>query len=170
MSVDTGYMRRRIRPAAAGDLDRIMEILDAARGIMRSDSNYSQWSDGYPSRETIGGDISRSCGYVIEDEDIVAYFAFVPSPEPTYGTIYGGAWVMDDEPYFVIHRLASTPDSHGIFASVMRWALERCSNLRIDTHEDNRIMRKLIARHGFSPRGIILLSDGSPRLAYQLVR
>ena len=51
----------------------------------------------------------------------------------------------------------------------MRWCGERISNIRIDTHRDNRIMQKLISRSGFSYCGIILLADGAERLAYQRI-
>jgi hypothetical protein len=98
-------------------------------------------------------------------ESIAAYFALLPSPEPTYFTI-DGAW-LTDEPYGVIHRMASYPDVHGIFAAIMDFAAERYAHLRIDTHRDNRIMQHLIEKYGFTYCGIIYLADGSPRLAYE---
>ena len=42
-----------------------------------------------------------------------------------------------------------------------------CSNIRIDTHRDNRIMRHNIEKHGFAYCGIIYLANGDERLAYQ---
>ena len=96
---------------------------------------------------------------------IVAYFALLPSPEPTYDVI-DGAW-LTDEPYGVIHRMASYPDIHGIFSTIIDYAASRFSRLRIDTHRDNRIMQHLIEKHGFTYCGIIWLEDGSERLAYE---
>ena len=96
---------------------------------------------------------------------LVAYFALLPSPEPTYATI-DGAW-LTDEPYGVIHRMASYPDVHGIFAAAVDFAAARYPRLRIDTHRDNRIMRHLIEKHGFTYCGVIRLADGAPRLAYE---
>ena len=95
----------------------------------------------------------------------VAYFALLPSPEPTYSYI-DGAW-LTDEPYGVIHRMASYPDVHGIFAAIIDFAAARHAHLRIDTHRDNRIMRHLIEKHGFTYCGIIWLTDGTERLAYE---
>ena len=63
--------------------------------------------------------MEKDGGYVIEDGDkIVGYFAFLPSPEPTYARIYGGKWLDDMWPYHVVHRIASYPQAHGIFSSM----------------------------------------------------
>ena len=96
---------------------------------------------------------------------IVAYFALLPSPEPTYDVI-DGAW-LTDEPYGVIHRMASYPEVHGIFSTIIDFAASRYAHLRIDTHRDNRIMQHLIEKHGFTYCGIIWLLDGTERLAYE---
>ena len=95
----------------------------------------------------------------------VAYFALLPSPEPTYDYI-DGAW-LTDEPYGVIHRIASYPDVHGVFSAIIDFAAARYPHLRIDTHRDNRIMQHVIAAAGFTPCGIIWLPDGTERLAYE---
>ena len=158
---------RRIREAIITDLPAIMPVIDAARELMHRSGNVNQWINGYPSEEAITTDIERHGGYVVtEDERIVAYFAFLPSPESTYAKIYEGAW-MNDEPYYVIHRLASLPDVHGIWNSILEWAFEQTSTLRVDTHRDNHIMQHNILKHGFTYCGIIYLLSGDERLAYQ---
>ena len=161
---------RTIIQARASQLPRIMEVLSAAKQIMRSSGNTNQWIGGYPSEEVILSDISKGCGYVVSDsKEIVGYFAFVPSPEPTYKNIYQGKWVDDSLPYHVIHRIGSFPDSHGVFKSIMDWCFSQDLNIRIDTHRDNRIMQHLITKEGFSYCGIIYLANGDERLAYQKV-
>lgn len=158
---------RQIRPAAEADIPAILLVLEAARGIMRASGNTQQWKDGYPSEETLVADILQGYGYVVEDIGrIVAYFAFIPSPEPTYGFI-DGAWLEDTAPYHVVHRIASFPEAHGIFRSVMDWCFGRDANIRIDTHRDNRIMQHCILQYGFQYCGIIYLMNGDERLAYQ---
>ena len=158
---------RCIRLATVADIDGIMAAIAAAKGIMRSIGNHSQWADGYPSNEAIFTDISRYGGFVIEDDGrIVAYFAFLPSPEPTYDRIDGG-WLDDVLPYHVIHRIASYPDSHGIFSDIMDYCFSQDPNIRIDTHRDNSIMIHNILKHGFTYCGIIWLASGDERLAYQ---
>ena len=99
--------------------------------------------------------------------NVVGYFAFLPSPEPTYQEIYYGNWLDDEKPYHVIHRIASLPDAHGIFSSIMNFCFARESNIRIDTHRDNAIMQHNIEKHGFAYCGIIYLASGDERLAYQ---
>ena len=166
-----------IRKATYEDIPRIMEICDEARSIMRSDGNMTQWTGGYPSEDIISKDIGRAVGYVIEsgdgstgnEKDIVGYFAFIPGIEMTYLEIEGGSWIDDIKPYCTIHRLASTKASRGVARACFEWCREQCGNLRVDTHEDNRIMRRCIERAGFTYCGIIHLADGAPRLAYQKI-
>jgi len=161
---------RHIRPAEEADIPAILPVLDAARRIMRESGNPHQWADAYPSADAIRKDIERGGGFVIEDVGkVVAYFAFLPSPEPTYDVIEGGRWLDDTLPYHVIHRIASYPDTHGVFADVIAWSLARERNLRIDTHRDNRIMQHCLQKAGFRYCGIIYLVNGDERLAYQLV-
>lgn len=160
-------MHRTIRLATYDDIPAIMLVIDAAREMMHSSGNVNQWINGYPSEEVIHADIARDGGFMVtDDERIVAYFAFLPAPEPTYEKIYDGAW-LNDEPYYVIHRLASWPDVHGIWDCVLEWAFERTRTLRVDTHRDNHIMQHNILKHGFTYCGIIYLLSGDERLAYQ---
>ena len=161
---------RIVRLAQVADLDKIMPVMDAAKGIMRSDGNMNQWSDGYPSSEAILADIHRKGGFVMEDcGKIVGYFAFLPSPEPTYSYIEGGEWIDDVMPYHVIHRIASYPEIHGVFSDIMEYCFSQDPNIRIDTHRENSIMRHNIAKHGFTYCGIIYLESGDERLAYQKI-
>ena len=160
---------RIIRPAESSDIPSIMPVMDAAKRIMRESGNLLQWVAGYPSEDVIQGDIDRGGGIVMEDSGrIVAYFAFLPSPEPTYRTIEG-RWMDDTAPYHVIHRIGSFPDAHGVFSDMVSWCLAREGNLRIDTHRDNLIMQHCILKAGFEYCGIIYLANGDERLAYQLV-
>ena len=107
-------------------------------------------------------------GFVLEEAGrIVGYFAFLPSPEPTYSKIYNGKWLDDKQPYHVVHRIASYQDVHGIFSSIMDFCFSHDSNIRIDTHLDNHIMQHNIEKHSFTYCGIIYLANGDERLAYQ---
>ncbi len=161
-------VKRIIREAQLSDMADIMTVMDAAKKIMRQSGNLYQWNDGYPSEAVILADMEKNGGFVVEDEAIVVgYFAFLPSPEPTYFNIYEGNWLNDEEPYHVVHRIASYPDAHGIFSSIMDYCFSHDPNIRIDTHRDNKIMQHNIAKHGFTYCGIIYLASGDERLAYQ---
>ena len=168
-------MNRIIREAKPTDITDIMQVMEAAKKIMRQSGNLHQWADGYPSEAVIISDMEKHGGFVLEEGDgedqstgrIVGYFAFLPSPEPTYSKLYNGKWLDDVQSYHVIHRIASYPDVHGIFSDVMEFCFSHDANIRIDTHKDNRIMQHNIEKHGFTYCGIIHLADGDERLAYQ---
>ena len=159
-----------IRKATHNDIGQIMPVIDAAKGIMRASGNLYQWVNGYPSGAVIAADIDKGNGYVLEEQGAIAgYFAFIASPEPTYAYIEGGAWLEPSLPYYVIHRIASFPEVHGVFKAIMDFAFGICPNIRIDTHRDNRIMQHNIEKYGFRYCGIIYLESGDERLAYQKI-
>ena len=144
-----------------------MAVFDAARKIMVDSGNTNQWKNGYPSEEIVLSDIEKDGSYVIEDGgQIVGYFAFLPSPEPTYYKIYDGEW-LDDDPYGTIHRIASDGTHRGIMKECVSFCESIIPNLRIDTHNDNKVMQHQIEKNGFTKCGTIYVEDGSPRIAYQ---
>ena len=164
-------MNRTIREAIPTDMAAIMMVMDAAKGIMRQSGNMYQWGEGYPSEAVITADMEKHGGFVIEETArVVAYFAFLPSPEPTYDKIYEGEWLDDTQPYHVIHRIASYPQIRGIFSSIMGFCFAHETNIRIDTHRDNKIMQHNIMKNGFTYCGIIYLLSGDERLAYQKLK
>ena len=160
-----------IREAKPADIADIMLVMEAAKGIMRASGNMHQWADGYPSEDAITADMEKKGGFVIEDANkkVVGYFAFLASPEPTYAQIYEGQWVDDVQSYHVVHRIASYPDVHGIFSAIMDFCFSRDTNIRIDTHRDNKIMQHNLLKHDFTYCGIIYLLSGDERLAYQRI-
>ena len=128
-------MSRIIREAQPSDMADIMRVMDAAKKIMRQSGNMHQWGDGYPSEGNITADMERGGGFVIADGDqIVGYFAFLPSPEPTYDRIYEGKWLDDERSYHVVHRIASDPEAHTLFSDIMDFCFSHDPNIRIDTH------------------------------------
>ena len=161
-------MNYTIRKSTLADLPAILGLRDQAREIMRSYGNTFQWPDGYPRDDMFLKDIKLGGSHVMLDEkgELVGTFALLPCPEITYNVIYDGQW-LDDEPYHVIHRIASTPDSHGVLDALLDYCERLVSNIRIDTHEANIIMRKGLERHGYQYCGIIHLLNGDERMAFQ---
>lgn len=156
-----------VRLAGYQDIDTILRLFSEAREIMRADGNIHQWEGPYPGEEQVRSDIELGVGrVVVHDGEVVAYFAIIPSPEPTYAYI-DGKWLDDDLPYMVIHRIASSRTSKGVFREIIEYSSSLCGNIRIDTHRDNHIMQHVIAKAGFTYCGIIYLADGAERLAYQ---
>ena len=159
-----------IRKSTLADLPVILDLRDQAREIMRSYGNTFQWPDGYPRDDMFKKDIELGGSHIMMDETgkIVGTFALLPSPEVTYNVIYEGQW-LNDEPYYVIHRIASTPGSHGVLDALLDYCESKADNIRIDTHEANIIMRKGLEKHGYQYCGIILLLNGDARLAFHKV-
>ena len=159
-----------IRKAIESDLLEIKSIIDKARELMKSSGNINQWVDGYPSIDVLLSDIRSGNAYLLLRENkAVAYFAMIDGPEPTYNLITKGSWLNDDS-YGVLHRVASNGEAKGVFKEILLYASEHYSNIRIDTHHDNKIMQRLLEQNGFVYCGIIFLVDGSPRLAYQRIK
>ncbi|HHV84340.1 MAG TPA: GNAT family N-acetyltransferase [Petrimonas sp.] len=158
----------RIRPARHADLPRLMQIYETARRFMQQTGNAGQWVDGYPKEELIVHDIEQGHSYVCLDENngITGTFYYIFGEEPTYLNIYEGSW-LNDEPYGVIHRIASSGKQKGVAETCIRWCLEECKNIRIDTHRDNKVMQNILQKLGFTRCGIIYLENGAERLAYQ---
>ncbi len=136
---------------------------------MRESGNLKQWTDGYPSADVFSKDIEQGVSYIMEQEGkAVATFALIPGPDITYTKIYHGQW-LNDEPYFVIHRIASRRGLKGVLHSVLVYTFQMTQNIRIDTHRDNVIMQHLMQKYGFCYCGIIYLLSGDERLAYQCI-
>lgn len=160
-------MIKDIRLAELSDLSRMMEIFDHSRQIMRDSGNLNQWTNGYPSVELMTDEINQRHAYVMTngDDQVVAVFCFIQGPDPTYSYIEDGTWT-DNEPYYVIHRLATDGSERGVAAYCFDWCYRRWPKLRVDTHADNHIMQHILSRCGFVRCGIIYLANGDPRIAY----
>ena len=157
-----------IRQSTPEDLPEILRLIAAARAFMVEHGNPLQWPEGYPSAEQLSSDIARVHSYVCaapEYAGLVGTFYFAVEEEPSYQHIEG-RW-LNDTPYGVIHRLASDGRARGLFRECLAFASKHCSEIRVDTHEDNAPMRQLLVAEGFVPCGTIYVADGSPRIAYQ---
>ena len=158
-----------IRKAVPADIDRLMRIFAIARDFMKSSGNPNQWINGYPQEELIKNEISAGHCFVCVNSDsgnIVATFCFIQGPDPTYSYIEDGEW-PDDEPYYVIHRLASDGSVKGITGFCIDWCQRISPCLRADTHHDNKVMQHLLEKNRFERCGIIYVANGTPRIAYQ---
>lgn len=155
-----------IRHTSLQDLNTVMTIYDHARQYMREHGNYNQWINGYPDIELIKTDIAEKRSYVCtEEEQVVGVFCFTIGIDPTYQTIYEGAW-LNERPYAVIHRIASASHKKGVASYCLAWCFEQYPNIRIDTHDDNYVMQCFLSKNGYTKCGIIYLESGAPRVAY----
>ena len=157
-----------IRQTELADLEKVMPLYDYARELMRQQGNTTQWIDGYPSTTLITEEIINHHSFVCLDEngEIMATFCFILGEDPTYKVIYDGAW-LNDEPYGVIHRMATSGKQKGIGQQCINWCFERCKTIRVDTHQDNLLMQHVLEKQGFIRCGIILVANGTERIAFQ---
>lgn len=159
-----------IIPAKPEHLPVIMQIIDAARDIMRANGNHTQWINGYPASETILEDIRSGHGYICTNAgETVGYFCFIKgdNPEPNYNVIENGKW-LNDAPYGVIHRLASTGKVKGVAKACFDYCFSLTDNIKVDTNHNNVPMQNFFKKYGFSYCGIIYVNDGSSRDAFQM--
>ena len=161
------------RKAEERDINKIMNIIKHAQAYFK-EKGIDQWQNNYPNPEVIREDIKRGYGYVLLKEgEIVGTVAVSFDGEKTYDTIYEGSWISNFD-YGVIHRLAIDNKSKGqglaseIIKEIEKMCLSRkIHSIRIDTHEDNKPMQRLIEKNGFKYCGIIYLNDKSKRLAFE---
>ena len=158
------------------DIPSLLSLFAEARATIAT-LGIDQWQNGYPDRAAIVADIEGGVGLVIDSaEGIAAYCAAIFGDEPTYTRIDDGEWLTSGEEYVVVHRLAVADrcKRQGIATDFLRRvesiARERsCRSFRIDTHHDNLYMQTICQRLGFVRCGVIYVSDGTPRIAYEKV-
>ena len=161
----------KIRESGIEDIPAIMAIYEHARTFMAEHGNPNQWGPRkWPPEALIRADVaagkSRVC--VDEDDKVLGTFFYDcgTDVEPTYRVIEGGAWRGGDN-YGVVHRIASG-GTQGVGSFCLNWAFEQCGHLRIDTHEDNKVMQSLLKKLGFEYCGIIYVTeDNYPRMAFE---
>jgi hypothetical protein len=163
----TFFMDLRIREATYFDIQGMLEVITDAQTRMIEEGNPGQWGRHSPSVSRLCEEIKTSALKVVVDEKkIIALFALIPGEDPTYIRI-DGKW-NDDSQYYVIHSLASSSAYHGMFAYILDYAKSFCPHIRMDTHKDNKTMRHLFIKHGFTYCGITRVEDGTERLCYEL--
>ncbi len=165
-----------IRKSNKDDLPMLMPIFDEARGTIAK-LGINQWQDGYPHEKVITDDIKNERSYLVEiDDTVCGTFALFDNGEPTYDRIYNGSWLTGNskDGYTAIHRVAISVSKRGtgISTAIIAYAEEHAKKLgkksiRIDTHEGNIVMRKMLEKHGLTYCGVIYLENGDPRVAYE---
>jgi GNAT superfamily N-acetyltransferase len=162
-----------IRHSTYNDIESIMTIIKQAQAYFKS-QGIDQWQNNYPNPSVIENDINLDESYVIlMNQKIVGTYVLSFRNECTYDIIYDGNWLTLDK-YAVIHRIAfdQSIKGQGLSKNVLDYIYTQCIDnhiysIKIDTHEDNSVMRKMLVSNGFIHCGTILLKDGNKRLAYE---
>ncbi len=165
-----------IRYGTLSDLDELTALFDDARAAI-SRLGIDQWQDGYPERSVIEEDIRLGRNRVMTDgESLAGTFALIPDGEPTYDVITDGHWLTGDgnRSYLTVHRTAigaryrGTGLSGRMMAACFAEARRRgLLSVRIDTHPENVVMRRMLEKNGMTACGTIFLKNGAPRVAYE---
>ena len=159
-----------IRKATLRDLNEIWKVYREAQAFMKETGNPNQWGTFYPTDAILTEDIENERLYtVVRNNVICGVFFFDFGPDPWYAVIEGGAWISD-EPYGVIHRVAASSGEKGVFKECLEFCLAQTRHLRIDTHEDNKVMQHVLEKNGFKRCGIVYVhARKSPRIAYERI-
>ncbi|MCH1942026.1 GNAT family N-acetyltransferase [Holdemania massiliensis] len=160
-----------LRPADKKEAETAMVLIDEAKGFLKA-QGIDQWQTGYPDMKTICEDLSHGCGYFIADgSKTAAYLCIDFAGEASYEMLQGN-W-KSDCPYAVIHRMAISEAyrGQGIASIAFRLTEKLCIqkgfySVRVDTDENNAIMRHVLSKNGFDYCGTIWF-DNSVKYAYE---
>ncbi|BFK82118.1 GNAT family N-acetyltransferase [Clostridium baratii] len=165
----------KLRKSVNEDINNIMQIIDEAKEALK-EQGIDQWQNGYPNADVIRNDILNNDSYVfIKNNEIVATSVVSFAGEKTYDKIYDGSWISNDE-FAVIHRIAISNKykGTGIASEIIKMIENICldknvHSIKVDTHEFNMPMQKLLKKNDFKYCGVIYLEDKSKRVAFEKI-
>lgn len=157
------------------DIPAIMKIIENAKIFLKKEG-VDQWQNNYPNKNTLKKDIKNNNSYLIKEGDkVIAAAAIIIADDPTYDYLEAGEWLSSNK-YAVIHRavVADAYKGQGIVSKIFNLSYQLALNknagsIRIDTHPDNKAMKKVIAKEGFKYCGVIYTENGSKRDAYEKI-
>lgn len=165
-----------VRKAVLTDLETIMQIFEEARILLATDGS-TQWQNGQPNQSTFKQDIeNQECYVLIVSGQIAGMATLKQEGDPNYQQITAGEW-HSHKRYVALHRVAISNEFRGkhltsnffsnLFTVIKGLGI---NTVRIDTHELNKRMQKVIINVGFIYCGIIYIArDPDPkRLAYDI--
>lgn len=159
----------RFRRAGPEDLKGIVTLIQEARVFMAT-LGIDQWQDGYPQPHVLAQDIEQGTCHVMEaDGELAAVGVLIFGPDPFYQKLDtqsasgGTGWLTEGTPYGALHRFAASDRfRHQGAADLLLQNLEEIcrqqgiSSLRTDTHRGNVVMRRFLARRGYTLCGEVL--------------
>lgn len=163
----------KLRKSTESDVKDIMNLIHQAQAYF-AEQGIPQWRNNYPNKKVIENDIKNNYSHVVTDNNkIVATAAISFDGEITYDKIYNGNWLSNAK-YAVVHRIAVDNNFKGqnISSIILKHVEKSClengvHSIKIDTHEKNISMQKMLKKNGFQYCGTIFILDGSERLAFE---
>ena len=140
------------------NLPQIIQIIKDAQDLLAS-QNIDQWQNGYPTKSILLKDIQDLQSYILLNAKglPLATAMFSTKIEPTYSKIDGGWMTPDQTQYGVIHRMAVSKNYRR--KGIAKYIFNTCEtmlktsqikSMRIDTHEENYSMQKLLKASEYS--------------------
>lgn len=166
-------MEHIIRKAGHADSERIWQIITDAKRLM-AERGSTQWTESYPSADTIEADICSGHAFVSCDrrQVAVAYAVITTEPEAAYADICG-RWLTPG-PYVTVHRLAVADGWRGLgLARALMARAERearsagATGVRVDTNHDNAAMLALLPAMGYELCGTVSYGPRGERIAFE---
>ena len=162
----------KIQKTLIEDIPAVLEIYQDARSYLK-EHGIPQWQGDYPNEIDIREDIEKGGSYIAADQGAVVGTCFISlQADHNYDYIENGHW-LNDHCYGVLHRTAvrSSCKGRGVADLFVDEAVKLAEHagiydLRADTHELNKSMRRMLEKNGFKECGIIYVEDGTPRIAY----
>ena len=168
------------RRASLEDMEELMAIANQASAYMRQ-CGVNQWQDNFPNPDVFARDIQGgNCWLFTHEDESAGVIVLYLRPERDYEAI-DGRWLTDDgAPYGTIHR-AAVKDAYrgrGLAGEMMQLCEDLaqgsgCASVRVDTHENNQAMRRLLEKRGYVYCGVVYLTDtvekDNKRVCYEKV-
>jgi len=147
-----------IRLANITDLPEVLDLMRRVVPVMQAMGNF-QWDDEYPNEAVFRRDINEHDLFVaILDEQVVGAVAINAFLPPEYQQVQ---WKSSPNTY-TFHRMMVDPDlqGKGIATAILQFIEKRGRNmglmsLRVDTNENNSIMRSLFDKFNYSYVGTV---------------
>ena len=167
------------RRATVADMGDLLEIADEASDFLLT-QGIDQWQYGFLNPGVLRKDIAAgNCWLFTHEGDPAGCIVLYTEPDENYGSIEG-AWLTSGTPYATIHKVAVRDlfRGRGLSTEMLQLAEDLAlgmgfPSIRVDTHEDNRIMQSLLERHGYTACGVIRVKDSAQtvvkRIAYEKV-
>lgn len=163
---------RSLIKAQQNDIEEIMKIIRDAQAMMALQGT-GQWQDGTPAKATILRDINNGHFYVAKDDEIIIGVMAFLDEDPEYQNLLTGAWHYGPR-YKVIHRFAikGSYRQQGVGSFLLKEAETMAKNqgvdtIRIDTHEKNIPMTRLLEKNGYQAVGTVILEKTKLRTAFE---
>ncbi len=158
------------RKANYNDIDGINKIYeDASKSL--AENEIDQWQGKL--RPKIKNKEAIKNIYLLTESEEILSTGIILDYDKDYANIYDGSWLSNGK-YYVVHKFATNIKIRRKgYGSIFLQEVEKLAiknfifSIKIDTHEDNYLMQKLLVKNGYKKCGMVILEGSGKRLAYE---